>query len=639
MGNEIGSHSITHPENTNLLTDAQLQTEFQQSKLIIEQNFAAQGIKDPIDPTKPYLLAGAAIPGAPEKLAVSEKVMAYYDYLSGGNVQIGAGYPGAFGHMLPGDSKVYLAPNISSDFTLIEFKKMTPDQATAAWQQEWQDATAHASLPVVVFPWHDYGITGYVPGYNVQMFESLIKTAFDAGSEFVTLKDLAKRVSVFDTSSLTYDMVDADTISVNVGSSGSLGTFALDLSGQIIKSVAGSYAYDADSVFLTKSGGTFTIDLGVTPDDVTHITSLPSRAELLAATSPGGGGLDFSVIGEGTLLVDLEALNGRSVSVTGAQIASLTADKLALNLTGLGQHDVAVRLAPVSLPNAVPHDLDGNGTSDILWRHGDGTVVSWAMQGVTGTSGSIASVDLSWTLLGSADFNGDAKADLLWRGADGTVAQWQMNGTTYIGGGSFGIADLAWKVAAMGDMDGDGRADILWRNDDGNIAVWRMDGTNYLGGGGLGNAGVDWKVVGLDDFDGDRRADILWRHDDGTVAVWRMDGLTFLGGNTVGAPGAAWKIAGTGDTNGDGKADLVWRHDDGTVAVWIMDGLTPTAGATVAVPGAAWNVAAVGDYDGDRNADLLFRNTDGSISLWLMNGTAVASATSLGNPGMDWHVV
>src|SRR4051812_38041758 len=140
MGNEIGSHSITHPENTNLLTDAQLQTEFQQSKLIIEQNFAAQVIKDPIDPTKPYLLAGAAIPGAPEKMAVSEKVMPYYDYLSGGNVQIGAGYPGAFGHMLPGDSKVYLAPNISSDFTLIGFKQMTPDQATAAWQQEWKDA-------------------------------------------------------------------------------------------------------------------------------------------------------------------------------------------------------------------------------------------------------------------------------------------------------------------------------------------------------------------------------------------------------------------------------------------------------------------------------------------------------------------
>lgn len=420
MGNEIGSHSITHPEDTNLLTDAQLQTEFQQSKLIIEQNFAAQGIKDPIDPTKPYLLAGAAIPGAPEKLAVSEKVMAYYDYLSGGNAQVGAGYPGAFGHMLPGDSKVYLAPNISSDFTLIGFKQMTPDQATAAWQEEWKDATAHASLPVVVFPWHDYGIAGYEPGYSVQMFESLIKTAFDAGSEFVTLNDLAQRVSAFDTSSLKYDMLDANTIKVTVGSGGSLGTFALDLSGQTIKSVAGMYAYDADSVFLPKSGGTFTINLGATPDDVTHITALPSRAELLAATSPGGGGLDFSVVGEGTLLVDLEALNGRSVSVAGAQIASLTADKLALNLTGFGQHDVSIRLQavpPSEVVQTVAFSADSGASNNDF-------ITNVATQTVTGT-------------LSAALVAGDTVKISVDNGAT-----WKM-ATAAVGGTTFSLSDVA----------------------------------------------------------------------------------------------------------------------------------------------------------------------------------------------------
>jgi hypothetical protein len=142
------------------------------------------------------------------------------------------------------------------------------------------------------------------------------------------------------------------------------------------------YAYDADSVFLPKSGGTFTIDLGVTSDDVTHITALPSRAELLAATSPGGGGLDFSVVGEGTLLVDLEALNGRSVSVTGAQIASLTADKLALNLTGLGQHDVSVRLSSLLPPSEVVQTVafsadSGTSSSDFI--------TNVATQTVTGT--------------------------------------------------------------------------------------------------------------------------------------------------------------------------------------------------------------------------------------------------------------
>ena len=347
-GNEIGSHSVSHPENTNLLTPAQLQAEFEVSRNTIQTELRK------IPGYGGYVVEGAAIPGAGEKLAVSEEVLKYYSYLSGGNVQIGAGYPGAFGYLLPGDTKVYLAPNISSDFTLIGFKGMTPDQAAAAWQAEWKDMTTHADLPVIVFPWHDYGITGFEPGYNQAMFESLIKTAYDAGSEFVTLNDLQGRIGAFEKSNLEYSMVDADTMNVKVASSGALGTFALDLTGaDKIKSVNNWYAYDANSIFLPKTGGTFTVDLGGTPDDVSHITSLPSRAQLLSATSPGGGGLDFSVIGEGTLLVDLEAVNGRSVSVTGTgvQIASLTADKLALKLTGLGQHDVSVRLqAQAALP-------------------------------------------------------------------------------------------------------------------------------------------------------------------------------------------------------------------------------------------------------------------------------------------------
>ncbi|HYH45634.1 MAG TPA: polysaccharide deacetylase family protein, partial [Thermoanaerobaculia bacterium] len=293
-GNEIGSHSMTHPEDTNLLTDAQLQYQFQTSKQLIEQNLG-------------ITVQGAAIPGAPEKMAVSEKVLQYYSYLSGGNAMVGAGYPGAFGYLTPDQTKVYLAPNISSDFTLIGWKQMTAAQATAAWQQEWKEMTAHAELPVIVFPWHDYGITGLDdPDYNEQMFTSLIQTAYQAGSEFVTLADLAQRINAFEKSGLTFSMVDADTISATVGSTGLLGTFALDLDGgQKIKSVAGWYAYDDDSVFLPSAGGTFAIDLGATPDDVTHITALPSRAELLSATSPGGGGLDFSVKGEGKLVIDL----------------------------------------------------------------------------------------------------------------------------------------------------------------------------------------------------------------------------------------------------------------------------------------------------------------------------------------------
>ena len=351
LGNEIGSHSVTHPDDTNLLTAEQLQFEFEQSKQIIEQNLG-------------ITVHGAAIPGNPEKLPVSQEVLKYYSYLSGGNTQVGAGYPSAFGFLTPNDTKVYLAPNISSDFSLVGFRQMTPDQAAAAWLQEWQEMTAHADLPVILFPWHDYGITGFEPGYNQEMFTSFIEFAYQAGSEFVTLADLAGRIASFEKASFSYELVDTDTIDITVGGSG-LGTFAVDLKGeQTIRSVRGWYAYDADSIFLPEGGGTFTIDLGPIPDDVTHITMLPSRAKLLTTVSTGNGGLDFSIIGEGRVVIDLEDPAGRNVVVSGAEIISQSGDRLELNLAGIGQHDVSIRLE-TSPPGGI---VLGSGPDTLVLR-------------------------------------------------------------------------------------------------------------------------------------------------------------------------------------------------------------------------------------------------------------------------------
>ena len=50
--------------------------------------------------------------------------------------------------------------------------------------------------------------------------------------------------------------------------------------GNTIASVSGWYAYDNDSVFMDSDGGTYVITLGAAPVDVTHITALPSRAQL-----------------------------------------------------------------------------------------------------------------------------------------------------------------------------------------------------------------------------------------------------------------------------------------------------------------------------------------------------------------------
>jgi hypothetical protein len=228
---------------------------------------------------------------------------------------------------------------------------MTVEQARAAWIEEWRQATAHAELPVVVFPWHDYGPTGREPGYAEAMYAGLIQTAHAAGAEFVTLADLAQRIAAFEKAGLSYTAAGG-TITATVGPAG-LGAFALDLegataagpaAGQKIASVTGWYAYDEDSVFRPEAGGTFAINLGAVPADVTHITALPARARLLALAGDGIA-LDFSVLGEGKVVIDLANSAGSQVVVTGAQVVGQVGDRLELALGALGRHDVSIRAA------------------------------------------------------------------------------------------------------------------------------------------------------------------------------------------------------------------------------------------------------------------------------------------------------
>ena len=353
-GNEIGSHSITHPEDTNKLNAAQIQTEFQGSKMAIETNL---GIK----------VDGAAVPGMPELIQTSKLIEQYYSYITGGATLVGAGYPGAIGHLTPDDSKVYIAPNMSFDFTLVGFDKMTAAQASEQWAKEWTTNTSHSDLPVVVWPWHDYGPTDWKtdgtaePGYNLAMFTDFIATASKAGAEFVTLSDLAQRVSAFDASSLHYGVdAAAQLVTATVGTADA-GKFALDVSdmgtGGKIKNVAGYYAYDDNSVFVDKDGGTFAIALGTTADDVTHLTKIADRAELVSVAGDGTN-LTFTVVGEGTYAVDLKNPAGKTVAVSSAAMGDLTSslngDQLTVTLTGLGSHTISVAMTDTAPANHAP---------------------------------------------------------------------------------------------------------------------------------------------------------------------------------------------------------------------------------------------------------------------------------------------
>ncbi|WP_294300872.1 cadherin domain-containing protein [uncultured Sphingomonas sp.] len=252
--------------------------------------------------------------------------------------------------------KVYLAPNTFFDFTLMEFQKKTVAEAEAFWAKEFQTLTAKADAPVIVWPWHDYGpamwSTGGTSPYVTSMFTNWIARAAAAGMEFVTLADLADRIAAFQKSTITSSVV-GNTITATVSASAATGNFSLDVDGQgssVIQKVANWYAYSADKVFLPQSGGTFTITIGAAADDVTHIISLPMRADLISLSGDGRS-LSFSATGEGQVVIDVQAPGNNWVKVTGATVVSLAGELLTLDIGGIGSHAVAVgyeaNVAPV----------------------------------------------------------------------------------------------------------------------------------------------------------------------------------------------------------------------------------------------------------------------------------------------------
>jgi Ca2+-binding RTX toxin-like protein len=399
MGNEIGSHSLTHPEVTDVLTAAQIQAEFQGSKTLIEQQMS-QILG------RPFTVDGAAVPGAPESLATALAISQYYNYLSGGFSSVGAGYPGAFGYLNPtmaGADKFYFAPNVKFDFSLVEFEHLTPTQAAAEWAREVAALSSHGDVPILMWPWHDYAAAMWATDppapspYTTQMFTDFIARAYAAGSEFVTLADLADRMSAFNDSAVT-TTVSGSTMTASV-TSPDAGKFALDLDNlgtQKIANVTGWYAYDNDSVFLPRNGGTYTIHLGSTADDVTHITSLPMRSELLSV-SGNGTNLSFSVFGEGDVVIDLKVLAGQEALVSGGTIKSQVGDILTVGLGAMGQHDVNVSFVTSTNHAPVITSNGGANTASISIAENTAAVTT------VGATDSDAGQTLSYTLAGGAD--------------------------------------------------------------------------------------------------------------------------------------------------------------------------------------------------------------------------------------------
>lgn len=153
-------------------------------------------------------------------------------------------------------------------------------------------------------------------------------------------------------------------------------------------------------------------------------------------------------------------------------------------------------------------DIDRDGGSDIIWRHQvDGSIAVWLMNGLSLRDGHLITPnqvsDLNWRIVGSGDFDGNGHSDLLWRhNTQGDLAVWLMHGDRQVEGRALTpnkVADLGWRIVAVLDVNGDFCSDIVWQHNDGRLALWMMDGTKLAAGAPLNPASVSdtmWKIFG-----------------------------------------------------------------------------------------------------------------------------------------------
>ena len=310
-----------------------------------------------------------------------------------------------------------------------------------------------------------------------------------------------------------------------------------------------------------------------------------------------------------------------------------------------------VQLAVVS---DAANDFNGDGRSDILWRHADGTIGTWSgtdSGGFTPNNASIVTVSTDWRVAGTGDFNGDGRGDIYWRHDSGIVGSWlgAAGNAFAVDQGSIVAVANSWQVEGIGDFNGDGRDDILWRSAAGEVGNWLGSASGalaYNAAAGVTVADTYWQVAGVGDFNGDGRDDILWRGGNGEIGSWNATGIGgFTYNASAGIAGAplSWQVAGVGDFNGDNRDDIVWRSDSGEVGVWLANlngSFTANNGQIVTVP-TAWHIADVGDVNGDNIDDLLWRHANGGTTDWLGQASGVwleNNAVALTQVPVDWSV-
>lgn len=198
-----------------------------------------------------------------------------------------------------------------------------------------------------------------------------------------------------------------------------------------------------------------------------------------------------------------------------------------------------------------PDDVDGDGTSDLLWVDAEKNEVGYWLTVPTYTypytyvSGARKAFKVrpGYYVGAVGDLNGDRKAELVLTSANRDLFLWTFNGTGF-DSTRIGTYPEGWQLLGAGDIDGDNNADLLWWNDSKcEFGYWRMQGATVLERKAI-KATCGYHVAAFGHFLQTSHLDLLWTSDAHDAYLWAGSDTgftsTFLGnydpqGHIIGA--------------------------------------------------------------------------------------------------------
>ena len=261
------------------------------------------------------------------------------------------------------------------------------------------------------------------------------------------------------------------------------------------------------------------------------------------------------------------------------------------------------------------YDTDGNGTSDVILHHIDG---SWNLNTISGTK--VTSVrnlsledDPDWQAVGREDYNGDGMADILIRNS--STGKWKLyllEGDKIVKKSKVSMTgNLDWSVAGSGDFDGDGMGDVLLRNSDGRWYQYFLKGTDIRKTSRPAlPEDSSYETASTGDFDGDGKTDILLRNATGGWHLYLMDGGDITNDKPVSMKkNLAWQVMGSGDFTGNEIDDLLLRYKNGNWLIYSFEDFNAsTKGFVNMTSDLDWESGSIGDFDADGTTDIIVRN-------------------------------